>query len=136
MLVKKRSGLVANLYTGGLDQRYGYQHAAYTGMKLIFVSESSNKVADMEKTLIGIYRWKDRSGKMGATLILMRAPKGRPQAMYSDATGPRPPRHGARPCIATFCHIGCSETPKGALPQLWASHSHGFLWLSGGSGGS
>ena len=75
MLVKKRSALLANLYTGGLDQRYGYQHAAYTGMKLIFVSESSHEVTDMEKTFIGSYRWKDRCGKMGATLILMRAPK-------------------------------------------------------------
>ena len=62
------------------NRRYGYQHLAYTGMKLIYVFESSDKVADMEKALIGIYRWKDRDGKIvgqpGDRRCANRAPGG------------------------------------------------------------
>ena len=62
------------------NPRYGYQHLAYTGMKLIYVFESSDKVAAMEKALIGIYRWKDRDGKIvgkpGDRRCANRAPGG------------------------------------------------------------
>ena len=62
------------------NRRYGYQHLAYTGMKLIDVFESSDKVAAMEKALIGIYRWKDRDGKIvgkpGDQRCANRAPGG------------------------------------------------------------
>ena len=45
------------------NSRYGYQHAHYSGMNVIYVSESSDKVAAMERALIGRYRYIDRSGK-------------------------------------------------------------------------
>ena len=44
------------------NRRYGYQHERYSGMNVIYVSESSDKVAAMETALIGRYRYFDRSG--------------------------------------------------------------------------
>ena len=62
------------------NRRYGYQHGIYSEMHVIYVSESSDKVAAMEKALIRIYRHVDRSGKYvgnpGHPLCRNRAPGG------------------------------------------------------------
>ena len=62
------------------NRRYGYQHGIYSEMHVIYVSESSDKVAAMEKALIRIYRRYDRSGiyvgKPGDPRCGNRAPGG------------------------------------------------------------
>ena len=44
------------------NSRYGYQHTNYSGVKVIYVFENSDDVAAMETSLIGCYRYIDRSG--------------------------------------------------------------------------
>ena len=73
-------GITYKPYCRWSNRSYGYEATGYSGMVFIYVSESSDAVADMEMRLIALYRYRDREGNVvgrpGDPRCMNRAPGG------------------------------------------------------------
>ena len=71
-------GITYKPYCRWSNRSFGYEATGYSGMVFIYVSESSDAVADMETGLIALYRYRDREGNVvgGDPRCLNRVPGG------------------------------------------------------------
>ena len=73
-------GITYKPYCRWSNRSYGYEATGYSGMVFIYVSESSDDVAEMERALIALYRYRDRLdnvvGRPGNTRCMNRAAGG------------------------------------------------------------
>ena len=62
------------------NERYGYSYLGFSSIVFLYVSESSDHIADLERALIDMYRYTDRSGQLvgrpGNRRCLNHAPGG------------------------------------------------------------